>query len=326
MLKTMNGKLATASPAPIQLPDLQAEAARGLRKPCKELPCKLFYDDQGSRLFEQICQLDEYYLTRTETAILDRHAGEIAALAGPGCLLVEYGSGSSKKTRLLLDHLPDLAAYAPIDISRDQLLSSAAGLAADYPALQVAPIWADYTLPVQLPAIEKAAARRMAFFPGSTIGNFYPHQARAFLRRTADLVGPGGGLLVGVDLKKDPQLLNRAYNDRLGVTAAFNLNLLDRLNRELGADFHLDHFRHYAFYEPTHGRIEMHLVSLADQTVHLDGERFSFRRHETILTEVSYKYDLGEFARLAAGAGFASHQAWVDDARLFSVHYLTARR
>ena len=303
--------------------DFRAEVLRGLRQPRKELPCKFFYDERGSRLFDQICALEEYYPTRTELGIMRERAPEIAALLGPGALLVEYGSGSSTKTRILLDALDTPPGYVPIDISKEHLLRSSAALARAYPDIEVLPVCADYTRTFTLPLPRRPIARRVVYFPGSTIGNFDRESARRFLRQIAELCMPGGGLLIGVDLRKDPLVLHRAYNDREGVTAAFNLNLLARINRELGADFQLDRFAHYAFYNPTEGRIEMHLTSLAEQTVHIGDEAIPFALGESIWTESSHKYTVGEFAHMAAGAGFALQHVWTDPQQLFSVQYLT---
>lgn len=296
----------------------------GLTRPRKQVPCKLFYDEHGSRLFEEIAQLDEYYLTRTETTIMERWAWEMAARLGPNCLLIEYGSGNSWKVRLLLDHLEDPVGYVPIDISREPLLDSAARLAHDYPELEVLPVWADYTGRFELPRPRRPAAKNVVYFPGSTIGNFEPEPARRFLHDVAELCGRGGQLLIGVDINRDPRTLHPAYNDRRGVTAAFNLNLLARINRELGADFRLDRFRHYAFYNPAEHRVEMHLVSLFDQRVRTDGAWIDFDRGESIWTESSYKYSLADFERLAASAGFRVEKVWTDPAELFSVQLLTA--
>jgi dimethylhistidine N-methyltransferase len=302
------------------------EVLRGLRSPQKELPCKLFYDDHGSQLFEQITALDEYYPTRAERRIMRAAGAEIAAQVGPECLLIEYGSGSSQKTRILLDNLERPAGYVPIDISREQLRESAASLADAYPGLLVQPVCADYTASLRLPAQLPPSKRRLAYYPGSTIGNFVPEEARRFLSRIADVCGPDGGLLIGVDLKKDPMMLHRAYNDALGITAAFNLNILARLNRELGADFALDQFRHYAFYNPVFARVEMHLVSLIEQRVKVRDVTIHFARGESIWTEASYKYNPPEFAALAAAAGWRVEQFWTDDRGLFSVQYLSVNR
>jgi dimethylhistidine N-methyltransferase len=300
------------------------EVLRGLRSPQKELPCKLFYDEVGSQLFEQICALDEYYPTRLEMRIMRAAARDMAARLGPECLLIEYGSGSSTKTRLLLDHLERPAGYVPIDVSRELLRQSAAALADAYPELQILPVCADYTANLAIPPTARSALRRAAYYPGSTIGNFVPDDARRFLAKIAEVCGGGGGLLVGVDLKKDPLVLHRAYNDALGVTAAFNLNILKRLNRELQANFALDQFRHYAFYNPVFARVEMHLVSLSDQMVRVAGFDIPFERGESIWTEASYKYNPWEFAELAASAGWRVEHVWKDDRGFFSVQYLTA--
>jgi len=280
------------------------EVLRGLRSPQKELPCKLFYDDRGSHLFEQITALDEYYPTRAEQRIMRAAGREIAARVGPECLLVEYGSGNSQKTRILLDHLERPVGYVPIDISREQLQRSVAVLADDYPHLRVLPVCADYTGLLDLPTSLGPAGRRVAYYPGSTIGNFVPQDAKRFLARIAEVCGPDGGLLIGVDLKKDPLMLHRAYNDALGITAAFNLNILTRLNRELGANFALEKFRHYAFYNPVFDRVEMHLVSLLEQVVRVGNVSIRFEPGESIWTEGSYKYNLHEFAELAQTAGW----------------------
>jgi dimethylhistidine N-methyltransferase len=300
-----------------------AEVLRGLRSPQKELPCKLFYDERGSQLFEQITALDEYYPTRAEQRIMRASASEMAERAGPECLLIEYGSGSSTKTRALLDKLRQPAAYVPIDISREQLRQSSLGLSAEYPGLRVVPVCGDYTARLDLPSGLPVYKRRVAYYPGSTIGNFVPEDARRFLARIAEVCGPQGGLLIGVDLKKDVLMLHRAYNDALGITAAFNMNILVRLNRELGANFALDQFRHYAFYNPVFARVEMHLVSLIEQVVRLGGVYIHFDRGESIWTEASYKYNPHEFAALAAAAGWQVQQVWTDDRGLFSVQYLT---
>lgn len=318
------------APETIELIDLHPKTAsfldeinNGLRQVQKTIPPKFFYDARGSRLFDRITEQPEYYLTRTEMTIMREGIDEMVARMGPYCLLVEYGSGSSLKTRILLDHLPEPAGYVPIDISKEHLLRSAEALAEAYPGLPIRPICADYTAELHLPDV--ADARPVVYFPGSTIGNFKPDEARAFLRRVAGIVGPGGGLLIGVDLKKDARIIEAAYNDAQGVTAAFNKNVLARINRELGGTFDLDSFAHRAFYNPDPGRIEMHLVSLANQCARVGGSPFPFRRGETILTEYSYKYSLDGFAALAASAGFDVEQVWMDEARLFSVQGLVTR-
>jgi L-histidine Nalpha-methyltransferase len=306
---------------------LRAEVRAGLRAPQKTLPAKLFYDARGAELFTEICALDEYYPTRTELAIMRDHARDMAATIGEGSVLVELGSGEALKVRLLLDELRSPAAYVPIDISAEQLRRIAAELASAYPGLAVVPLAADYTLPFELPELPPAAAsaRRVAYFPGSTIGNFHRSEAVAFLRALGELCGPGGGVLLGADLRKDPAILHAAYNDAAGVTAAFNLNVLARLNREMGATFALDGFRHYAYYNPVAGRVEMHLVSLDQQDVAVVGECVHFERGESIWTESSYKYTPRELAAMAAQAGLAVTRTWSDAAEWFSVLYLTVR-
>jgi len=302
--------------------DFRAHVVQGLSQKRKQLPCKFFYDQRGSQLFDRICELPEYYLTRTELSVLHERAGEMAEALGQRCTVVEYGSGSSLKTRLLLDRLQNPAGYVPLDISREHLLEAAGRLTAAYPTLAVHPVCADYTRSFSVPECE-GSARTVVYFPGSTIGNFEPHEARAFLRATAQRCGPGGGLLIGVDLKKDPAVLHAAYNDAAGVTADFNLNLLRRINRELDGNFAEDRFAHYAFYNPRLGRIEMHLVSAAQQTARAGGESFHFREGETVFTESSYKYTTPEFESLAAAGGWTARRTWTDPQRLFSVQYLT---
>jgi dimethylhistidine N-methyltransferase len=303
---------------------LRDEAWAGLSAPRKTLPCKWFYDARGSALFERICELPEYYPTRTELGILERHAGEMAERIGPRSLLVEYGSGSSRKTRLLLDRLEAPAGYVPIDISRAALAASARALAAAYPALEVLPVCADYGAPLELPAPRTAPARRAVFFPGSTIGNFTPPEAGRFLARMARVAGDGGGVLIGADLRKDPAVLEAAYDDAAGVTAAFNRNLLARLNREAGADFPLERFQHRSVWNEAAGRVEMHLVSLDAREVTVAGRRFRFAEGETIHTENSYKYTLAGFAEIAAGAGLRVRRVWTDPRGWFSVQWLEA--
>jgi dimethylhistidine N-methyltransferase len=302
--------------------DFRRQVLRGLRRTPKELPCKFFYDERGSRLFDAICDLEEYYLTRTELAIMRRHAADMADRLGPDCLLVEYGSGSSVKTRLLLDRLRRPAGYVPVDISREHLLRSASALAASYPGLQVLPVCADFTADFTLPHPARPPARRVAYFPGSTIGNFRPTAAVKLLQRMAAQVGPGGGLLIGYDLRKSRTVLEPAYDDRAGVTRDFNLNLLARINRELGGDFDLARFRHRAFYNGRFGRVEMHLVSDREQTVHVGGVEFHFAEGESVRTECSYKYTAAGFGRLAARAGFRAAVAWTDERHWFCVQYL----
>jgi dimethylhistidine N-methyltransferase len=283
---------------------------------------KYFYDAEGSRLFDRICELPEYYPTRTELGILERCVGEMAALAGPGAEIVEFGAGSLHKVRLLLQAFEAPARYVPIDISGDHLRDAAAILRGDFRGLEVHPVVADYTQPVALP--EPAGnGQRIGFFPGSTLGNFTPEEALVFLRGAAGMLR-GGALLLGADLVKDPHVLHAAYNDAQGVTAAFNLNLLARANRELGANFALPQFAHYAFYNAPQQRIEMHLVSRARQAVTLAGERFVLEEGESLHTENSYKFTIDGLRALATQAGFRPGPVWTDPGRLFSVHWLHA--
>ena len=298
------------------------DVLEGLAKQPKQLPPKYFYDAVGSALFDAICGLEEYYPTRTETALLERHREEIARRVGSDCALIEFGSGMSHKSRVVIAAV-EPAVYVPIDIARETLRAAADNLAWRFPRLAVVAICADYSRPVAIPSLDAfAPRRRVIFFPGSTIGNFDPDEAIAFLRNAATIAGPGGGLLIGVDLKKDKTILDAAYDDPQGVTAAFNLNLLARINHELGADFDVRAFRHRAEYVAPRGRIEMHLESLRYQSVFVGGARFVFERGETIHTENSYKYSVEEFQALAARGGFAPLACWVDDRRLFSIHYL----
>jgi dimethylhistidine N-methyltransferase len=300
--------------------DFRADVVRGLQDRPRTLSAMYFYDQAGSKLFDRICELDEYYPTRTEMGILTEFMPEIVDALGSGVMLVEFGSGNSQKIRLLLDHLPDPAAYVPVDISRDHLVDAASGIAQDYPDLEVLPICADFTEPIPLPEPALSVRRRVVFFPGSTIGNFEPDQARHLLESVSEDCGVGGGLLIGVDLRKDPDVLRAAYDDREGVTAEFNLNLLRRINRELGADFDLDQFEHEVRWHEGAGRIEMHLRSTVEQTVSLGGEHWRFERGETIHTENSHKWSLNGFADLAASAGLARDRVWTDPRSLFSVH------
>ncbi len=301
--------------------DLRAEALAGLRSAEKSLPCKYFYDALGARLFEVITELPEYYPTRTELGIMTRSAKEIANTIGSHATLVEFGSGVGLKTRKLLDALIDPAGCVIIDISRGALEASAAELGDRYEGMEVIAVCADYTQPLRLPRPHRPSARTVAFFPGSTIGNFTHDEAVGFLGRVADLVGEGGGLLVGVDRKKDRSVIEAAYNDALGVTAAFNLNILRRLN-EMGADFDLGAFRHHAPYVGAEGRIEMRLISEAAQTVRIGDARVDFVAGEHIVTEHSHKYDLGQFEDIARQAGFRLAKHWSDERDWFSVCFL----
>lgn len=293
----------------------------GLRGTPKSIPSRFFYDAIGSELFERITELEEYYPTRAEIALLDAHAGEMAALAGPGVCLVEFGSGSSRKTDLLIESLPGLAAYVPIDISEAALAGAAGRLRRRFPDLRVMPLHGDFSAALTLPRSVRPL-KKLGFFPGSTIGNLTHADARSFLQDCRGLLGGNSGFIVGVDLKKSTDILLPAYNDARGVTAAFNLNLLARINRELAGSFDPDGFAHQAIYNAAEGRIEMHLRSAAAQTVTVLGEAFSFAEGETIHTENSHKYTAPEFHALARSAGWEPREVWTDAEGLFSVHYL----
>ena len=303
---------------------LREDVIAGLSLPQKSLPPKYFYDAEGSRLFERICRLPEYYPTRAELSLTRAHLAAIARFGGGGCELVEYGSGASLKTRLLIRALRP-SAYVPVDISVDALAGASRRLAREFPWLHIFAVTGDFSQPLRLPVfLARGGRRRVVYFPGSTIGNLVPEEAQAFLKMTRGQVGRAGAMLVGVDLKKHASVLHAAYNDARGVTAAFNLNLLRRINRELGADFDLRRFRHYAFYNPALGRIEMHLVSLQRQAVSLGAYRFEFASGETIHTENSYKYSVQEFSALAADAGFRAARVWQDARRRFALFGLLA--
>lgn len=299
------------------------ETLEGLRKDPKELSCKYLYDQKGSQLFEQICELEEYYPTRTELGIMDRHVHEMADFLGPNCLLLEFGAGSGHKTEVLLEALEEPAGYVPIDISCEHLEESAQRLGRRFPDLEILPVCGDFMEPWSLPVSSHEVDRLAVYFPGSTIGNFTAPQAVRFLRRVAEICGPGGKLLLGADLKKDPAILELAYDDPSGVTAAFNLNLLERINRELDADFALDAFAHRAPWVEAESRIEMHLESLRDQVVHVGEERFTFEAGERICTEHSHKYSLEAVKRMARDACMNVDRVWTDPRGLFSVQALT---
>jgi dimethylhistidine N-methyltransferase len=302
--------------------DFRHAVLTGLAARPRAIPAKYLYDARGSALFDEICDLPEYYLTRTETGILSERARDIARLAGPAAALVEFGAGSSVKSRLLLDAM-DLSVYAPIDISREHLETSADRLRRDYPSLHVEPVYGDYMALDAVPGMD-AYAHRLGFFPGSSIGNLQPDEAIAFLRRARRLLGVDGALVLGTDLKKDPERLNAAYNDSAGVTAAFTLNLLRRMNRELAATFDLDGFIHDAFYSEVEGRIEIYFRSLRDQSVMVSGRPFFFMAGERVHTEYSYKYDLPGLEKMAADGGFRIDEIWTDPDRLFALSYLKA--
>ena len=312
-----------ASPQSAPGTRFREDVIAGLSLPQKSLPPKYFYDRAGSRLFERICRLREYYPTRVELALTRANLGAIARFAGRSVALVEYGSGESLKTRLLLRALRP-AAYIPVDISEDALRAAERRLRREFPWLDIRAVQGDFGHPLALRLDAQRRGRTLVYFPGSTIGNLTPAEAHAFLGMTRGQVGGRGAMLVGVDMKKDPTVLHAAYNDAKGVTAAFNLNLLARINRELGGDFVLARWAHYAFYNASLGRIEMHLASLARQHVRIGRHRFAFDRGETIHTENSYKYSVEEFQALARSAGFRAAKLWTDARGYFSLHGLRA--
>ena len=304
-----------------ELSDLRAEVIDGLSREPKSLPPKLFYDETGSHLFEEITELEEYYPTRTEIAILERHSSEITADWDEQVALIELGSGSSRKIRILFDAWNGPLTYMPIDISKHYLQIAAESIQKDYPHLEVVPVCSDYTTHLDIPRWE-SFHRRVLFFPGSTVGNFEPDDAKRFLSYLASRNTGGDRMIIGVDLEKDARILNAAYNDAKGVTAAFNLNILRRINRELGANFDLEHFEHRAFFNAQKHRVEMHLVSAIEQRVTISHDTFTFAAGETIHTENSYKYSMDSFNRLVSGTGFRIARTWTDEEELFSVHEL----
>ena len=306
--------------------DFLAEVLAGLSSSPRSLPCKFFYDERGADLFQKICELPEYYITRTETELLRRYGGEMAESIGANVELIGFGTGAGIKTRMLLERLDNPIAYVPVDISKQRLIDSAIELSRAMPALEILPVCGDYLQELQLPKPLRKPDHVAVFFPGSTIGNLDPDVAADFLRRVCRLCGKSGGLIIGVDLQKSREVLEAAYNDSAGVTAEFNLNLLVRANRELDADFDLSRWRHQAIYNQRDGRIEMHLISQAEQTVHVGGRAFTFARGEKIVTEYSYKHTLEGFTRLAASAGFReASRVWTDPKRLFAVfHFAVA--
>ena len=298
----------------------------GLSKAQKEIPPKYFYDEPGSDLFAKICQTEEYYVTRTEIALLEAISQDLADRIGPNAKIIEFGSGASRKVRILLNSLPAPSHYVAIDISKDYLIEAASAIAEDYPRLTVGAVAADFLKPIPMPPqIATDGGALLGFFPGSTIGNFSTDEAITLLKTAHDLLAPDGALLIGVDVKKDPEILEAAYNDKDGITAAFNLNLLTRINRELDADFNVHAFRHEAIYNAAQSRIEMHLRATTPQTVTIGQHQFTFTEGETIHTENSRKYAVEEFTALAAQAGFAADEMWTDDHGLFGLHLLRAR-
>lgn len=297
------------------------EVLDGLNQEQKQLPSKFFYDERGSELFEQITHLDEYYPTRTEIDILETNLNEIVSQVGSKAALIELGSGSSRKTKLLLDELNNLSAYIPVDISEDYLLKVASGLRVEYPKISIIPVFADYTTSFSLPDLNGNYDQQVLFFPGSTIGNFNPDKARSFLNTIADITDDNAEMLIGVDLKKDPNVLEVAYNDEQGVTAQFNKNMLVRLNRELNANFDPDQFEHRAIYNHDLGRVEMHLIAQSSQQITISGQNFYFAAGETIHTENSYKYSQADFKKLVDD-WFTVEEVWTDRQDYFSLQYL----
>lgn len=305
--------------------DFEAEIVTGLQKTPKELPCKYFYDAEGAALFEAICATSEYYVTRTEIQILRDHLPRVAEIVGPRAIVIEPGSGSGQKTRMLLEALASPAAYVPVDLSRAQLLAAAAETAGAFPEVEVVPVCADYTQPFPLPEPTSSSGKRVLFYPGSTIGNFSRAEAEGFLRRMGERLGQGSLIVLGVDLKKDPNVLHAAYNDAAGITARFNKNLLARVARTLNAEIALDSFAHYALYNPVEGRVEMHLVSLRDQVIRLGTREFPLSIGETIWTESSYKYTGAEVRAMASRAGLSVRAELTDEASRFLVAVLAVR-
>lgn len=302
------------------------DVLQGLKQEQKTLPCKYLYDQRGSQLFDQICELEEYYPTRTELAIMQQNVGEMVESIGKDSILIELGSGSSLKTRTLLDEAATtLTAYVPVDISKEHLLASADQIQDTYPDLNVVPVHADFTQPFVVFEPENSTARRVAYFPGSTIGNFRPENAMKLLERIHDLIQPDGGLLIGMDRKKDVAILEAAYNDAKGVTAAFNMNILKRINRELEGDFDLNGFHHRAVWVEEQGCMQMRLYSKKAQDVHLHDETIHFEQDEWILTEHSHKYDLDQVRQLMSSLDYQVEKMWTDDNEWFSIWYLSLK-
>lgn len=313
----MNGPLPLLDLAP-EPASFEDDVLAGLSKPVRELPSKYFYDAEGSRLFDRISELGCYYLTRVETAILVQHAAEMARELGPRLRLIELGTGSGAKTKLLLRQLVDPVVYVPVDISREHLLRAASELSRQFPALEVLPVCADYGRPLDLPA-DARSRRTVVFFPGSTIGNLHSAEATGLLARLRIVAGPSGGVLLGVDRKKDEEILLAAYDDAGGITAEFNYNLLRRINRELGADFDVSNFRHVAAWNAGCGRMESYLVSEVAQVVSVGRSRFPFAPGERLWTESSYKYDVADIERIAGAAGLRVRRLWSDSRDWFSL-------
>ncbi len=313
---------ATSTDAPVARQTMLDDVIAGLSQSQKTLPSKYFYDARGSKLFDDICDLDEYYVTRVESTLMSEHVGEIASVVGQGVLLIEYGSGSSLKTRSLLKYLDQPVGYVPIDISGDYLARVGVDLQDEFPAIEVMTVTADFTGTFEVPNPGTPESRRIVYFPGSTIGNFEREQAQSLLAGMAEVAGADGGVLIGIDLDKDRDGLHAAYNDSRGVTAQFNLNILQRINRELGAGFNLNNFRHEAIFNADTSCIEMHLVSTRRQTVNVCKYSFEFEENEMILTEYSHKYTFGSFEIMAAEAGLNVKRSWTDPDNMFAVMYL----
>lgn len=298
------------------------DVIHGLSQKKKALQCKYFYDERGSQLFDEICELEEYYLTRTERKIMVENAHEMAQQLGSEIMLVEFGSGSSVKTKVLLDALESPVAYVPLDISEEHLIKTAKQLQNNYPGIEILPLVADFTKPFELPEASRPPSHSAVFFPGSTIGNFMPTDVMTMLQAIATILGPDGGMLIGIDLQKDPSIIEAAYNDAKGVTDQFNLNVLHRVNRELGGDFDVDQFKHEAFYNTEMGRVEIYVVSQCEQTVTIADNQFEFGDGERVFTEHSHKYTIDGFVELASQAGFSLHKHWTDEQQLFAVLHL----
>jgi dimethylhistidine N-methyltransferase len=316
-----SSQVAALTEQELSVADDLSEIVEGLGRRQKALSPKFFYDERGSKLFDAICELPEYYPTKTELSIMQTNMHDIVELVGPQASLIEFGSGSSLKTHMLLKHLGRLAAYVPVDISREHLLTAADSIAGEYPDIEVWPVLADFMQPFDLPNPSVMPLRNIVYFPGSTIGNFSPEQAHRLMKVMHLEAGEDGALLIGVDLQKDKTIIELAYNDSAGVTAEFNLNMLSRINREFGANFNVGLYQHRAIYNEEHGRMELYLISDCEQIVRVGGQSFHFEKDEALLTEYSHKYTLEQFHKMANRAGFVVHTVWTDPEDLFSVQY-----
>ncbi len=301
---------------------MREEVLKGLKNSYKTIPCKYLYDERGSELFDQICDLEEYYPTRTELKIMEDNLDDILKAIPDNSVLIELGSGSSLKTRLLLDNHPNLAGYVPVDISEEFLLETVEKLRSRYSNIPIIPVVADYTHPFEITDLQLSYDHIVVYYPGSTIGNFLPTRAETFLKQISSICERDGGLLIGVDLEKDADLLEAAYNDSKGITAAFNKNILIRFNRELNADFNIENFEHESVYNKALGRVEMHLISTTEQDIHIGDEEIHLKKGESIHTENSYKYEISKFKEMAKSAGFETAKVWTDDRNYFSILYL----